>query len=108
MPRNFADLKEQCFCTKVYFKLGKDIMEACKMLQVAFGEQTVGKNTQFLVFSKIQNCVACITDGSGCLLTNKLSKNMRQVKELVLKNRRIIIFEVANIRKYIWVCSEHF
>lgn len=33
---------------------------------------------------------------------------MRQVKELILKNLRIVIFEVAVIRKYIWVSSEHF
>jgi len=101
-------LKEQCFCTKVYFDLGKDVTEACEMLQVAFGEQTVGKNTHFLVVSKIQSGVGCITDGSGCLLTNKISKNICQVKELVLKNRRIIVFGVTNIRKYIWVSSEHF
>ena len=50
----------------------------------------------------------CIADCSGCPLTGKISKNMRQVKELVLENRRIIIFEVANIRKYIWVSSELF
>jgi len=49
--------------------------------------------------------VICIVDGSGCLLTGKINKNMRQVKELVLENIRIIIFEVANIWKYIWVSS---
>jgi hypothetical protein len=78
----------------VYFNLGKDVTEACEMLQVAFGEQTVGENTYFLVVSKIQSGVGCITDGPGCLLTIKISKNVCQVKELVLKNRRIIVFEV--------------
>ena len=32
-------------------------MEACEMLQVAFGEQTVGeKKTHFIVVSKIKWC----------------------------------------------------
>jgi hypothetical protein len=36
--------------------LGKDVMEACEMLEVAFVEHTVGKNTYFLVVSKIEWC----------------------------------------------------
>lgn len=52
--------------------------------------------------------MACIADGSGCPLTGKISKNMRQVKELVLENRTILSLKFANIRKYIWVSLEHF
>jgi hypothetical protein len=97
-------VKEQSLCTKVYFKLVKNCIEACEMLRVA-----CGKDTHFLVVSKIQSGGTCIADCSGCLLTGKINKNMHQVKELVLKNRRIIIFEVASIGKYnICVSSEHF
>jgi hypothetical protein len=79
------------------------------MLHLAFREQTLGTDTHFLVVSKLQSGVACSADCSGCPLTSKRKKQVHQVKELVLKNRRIITFEVANMEKYnIWVSSEHF
>lgn len=68
----------------------------------------MGKKTHFLVFSKIRSGVACIAECSGYPLTSRIGKNMHHVKELVLKDRRVIIFEIANIWKHIWISLEHF
>jgi hypothetical protein len=68
----------------------------------------VGKNTCFLVVSKIKSDVACIAECSGYPLTSEIGKNMHHAKELVLKDRRMIIFETANNGKHIWVSLEHF
>jgi adenine specific DNA methylase Mod len=78
------------------------------MLKVAFWEQTMGK-TSFWLVSEMKSDVAITEDAecSGCLLTSKIVENVYQLKELVLKKRRIVICEVGN-GKYIWVSSEHF
>jgi hypothetical protein len=36
-----VNLKEQNVCIRFGFKLGKNIMETCEVLKIAYGEQTV-------------------------------------------------------------------
>jgi len=57
-----------------------------------------GRNSSFRWFSKFKSCSTYAIDSkcSGRPLTNKTDKNVGQVKEPFLKNRRISIHEVAN------------
>jgi hypothetical protein len=50
-----ADLKKQRVCIRFCFKLGLSGMEAFEMLEVACGEQTVGRTQLCDAFSKFKS-----------------------------------------------------
>jgi hypothetical protein len=79
-------------------------METLKMLEVACREQTVGRTLVSELPFKFNSSVTSAEDSerSGCPSTGKTDKDVEQVQELVLKNRRLTIHKVADIFKILF------
>jgi len=68
-------------------------------LKVAFGEQTSGKNTSCEWSAEFKSSVSSFEDLEKWRQTsvNKLHENVDYVKEFILQNERITIWEVINM-----------
>jgi hypothetical protein len=81
-------------------------------LKVPSGEQTVGKTQIFYWFSKFRSSVTSAEDAGRleCISTSKTGASVEQVKEVLLKNRGMTLYEVANVFgiSFVSVSSENF
>jgi len=80
-------------------KLGRRTTETSETLKTPSGEQTVGRTQVFDWFSKFRSSAASAEDAERLehISTSKTGKSAGQVKEVLLKNRRMTLYEVANV-----------
>jgi hypothetical protein len=73
--------------------------ETSETLKVTFGEQTAGRTHVFDWFSKFRSCMTSAEDAEHLELTStsKTGESVERLKEVVLKNRRMTLYEVANV-----------
>lgn len=98
--QNTADLKEQRICVALCFNLGMLQKHSECWKHVLKSKQW--EENKFVWFSKFESGVTSV-EGAECLerpLTNKTEENLNWVKEYVYKNRRITIYEAANV---LWI-----
>jgi hypothetical protein len=80
------------------------------MLYVACRQQTAGRTQVSELPLKFNRSVTPVEDSerSGRPSTGKTDKDVEQVQELVLKNKRMTIHKrCCYIQNFIWVSSEH-
>jgi hypothetical protein len=84
-----AGLKKQHVCIKFCFKLGLSAMETFEILEVACGEQALGRTQLCDSFSKFKSGGSFIkvSQSAQCPLASKTDENVGQVKWLVLKTK---------------------
>jgi hypothetical protein len=94
-----ADLKEQCVCIELYFKLVRNAVEIFQVLKISLWNTVNGNNIVFEWFSKFRSGVTSVENAKhlGCPSMSKTDENVDQVKKLVLENRKIVICEGANV-----------
>ncbi|KYN11406.1 hypothetical protein ALC57_16419 [Trachymyrmex cornetzi] len=82
------------FCVKNGIKCSKTL----EMLTVAYGESTLSKKNVYKWYKLFQEGRENVNDEprSGRPSTSKTDENVQEVKEIVLKNRRITIREIAD------------
>ncbi|KYN10054.1 hypothetical protein ALC57_17743, partial [Trachymyrmex cornetzi] len=89
-------IKKVCinFCVKNGIKCSKTL----EMLTVAYGESTLSKKNVYKWYKLFQEGRENVNDEprSGRPSTSKTDENVQEVKEIVLKNRRITIREIAD------------
>ena len=106
------DSKERYVCFKFCFKLGRHTTETSETLKVPSGQQTVGKTQIFYWFSKFRSSVTSAEDAGHLerISTSKTGASVEQVKEVLLKNRGMTLYEVANVFgiSFVSVSSENF
>ena len=61
-----ADFREQRFCIKFSFKLGKTATECYEMLKTAFGEKAMGHSQTFQWFSQFKAGRISTDDDDEC------------------------------------------
>jgi hypothetical protein len=81
-------------------------------VKVPSGEQTVVRTQVFDWFSKFRSCVTSAEDAEHLeqISTSKRRESAEQMKEVLLKNRRMTLYEVANVFNisFVSVSSENF
>ena len=72
------------------------------MFKVAFGEQALGITQVFELFFKFKGSVTSLTDAehSRHVSAGKTDENVHLPKEDVIKNRRVTVYELANVGQF--------
>ncbi|XP_029176177.1 protein GVQW3-like [Nylanderia fulva] len=89
---------EQRVCINFCVKNGIKCSKTLEMLTVAYGESTLSKKNVYKWYKLFQEGLENVNDEprSGRPSTSKTDENVQEVKEIVLKNRRITIREIAD------------
>ncbi|KYN30749.1 hypothetical protein ALC56_14951 [Trachymyrmex septentrionalis] len=89
---------EQRVCINFCVKNGIKCSKTLEMLTVAYGESTLSKKSVYKWYKLFQEGRENVNDESRSERpsTSKTDENVQEVKEIVLKNRRITIREIAN------------
>ncbi|KYN41646.1 hypothetical protein ALC56_03947 [Trachymyrmex septentrionalis] len=89
---------EQRVCINFCVKNGIKCSKTLEMLTVAYGESTLKKKNVYKWYKLFQEGRENVNDEprSGRPSTSKTDENVQEVKEIVLKNRRITIREIAD------------
>ncbi|KYN39235.1 hypothetical protein ALC56_06368 [Trachymyrmex septentrionalis] len=89
---------EQRVCINFCVKNGIKCSKTLEMLTVAYGESTLSKKNVYKWYKLFQEGRENVNDEprSGRPSTSKTDENVQEVKEIVLKNRRITIREIAD------------
>jgi len=89
---------EQRVCINFCVKNGIKCSKTLEMLTVAYGESTLCKKKVYKWYKLFQEGRENVNDEprSGRPSTSKTDENVQEVKEIVLKNRRITIREIAD------------
>ncbi|CAK9833775.1 Mariner Mos1 transposase [Anthophora retusa] len=92
-----SHLVEQRVCLKFCFSNKISCAEALKMLAVAYGDSTMSKTQAYEWYKKLKDGRTVVDDlpRSGRPSTSVTDENVEKVKEIVLKNRRVSIREIA-------------
>ena len=77
---SMADLKEQRFCIKFFFLLGKTAAENVTMLREAFKEETLSQASVYERFSRFKRGDMSLEDQprSGCPSTCRTDENIKK------------------------------
>jgi histone-lysine N-methyltransferase SETMAR len=91
-------IMEQRVCINFCVKNGIKCSKTLEMLTVAYGESTLSKKNVYKWYKLFQEGRENVNDEprSGRPSTSKTDENVQEVKEIVLKNRRITIREIAD------------
>jgi hypothetical protein len=105
-----TDVKKQRVCIKFCFKLGRSATETSETLKILSGEQIVCRTQVFEWFSKFRISMTSAKDAEHLehVSTSKMGESAEQVKEVLLKNRRMTLHEVANIFSISFVSVSQF
>jgi len=89
---------EQRVCINFCVKNGIKCSKTLEMLTVTYGESTLSKKNVYKWYKLFQEGRENVNDEprSGRPSTSKTDENVQEVKEIVLKNRRITIREIAD------------
>ncbi|KYQ55784.1 hypothetical protein ALC60_02906 [Trachymyrmex zeteki] len=89
---------EQRVCINFCVKNGIKCSKTLEMLTVAYGESTLSKKNVYKWYKLFQEGRENVNDEprSGRPSTSKTDENVQEVKEIVLKNRRITIREIVD------------
>ncbi|PNF14609.1 hypothetical protein B7P43_G12122 [Cryptotermes secundus] len=93
-----ADLREQRFCIKFCFKLGKTAAETHQMLKQAFDDKSLGQTQTYDWYKRFKNGRISTDDDdrSGRPSTGTTPENVAEVRDLILQNRRLTIQDLCN------------
>ncbi|KYQ56039.1 hypothetical protein ALC60_05022, partial [Trachymyrmex zeteki] len=91
-------IMEQRVCINFCVKNGIKCSKTLEMLTVAYGESTLSKKNVYKWYKLFQEGRENVNDEprSGRPSTSKTDENVQEVKEIVLKNRRITIREIVD------------
>jgi hypothetical protein len=96
-----ADLKDSVLALNFVSNWGKNTTETAYCLKWLVDSRQCGEHLFSFAYllSKFRSSLTSVkaTDHSGHPLTSKTGENVDKVKDVVLENRRITIYEVANI-----------
>jgi len=87
--------------------LVENAIETFELLEVAFGEQTVGSS---YLFSEVRAVLCHIEDAecAVCPSASRTDENMDRTKEHDLENRRTLSMRLLESGNFFWVISKHF
>jgi len=93
-----SDFVEQRSCIKFCLRNEISAAETLRMLQKAFGDQTMSQKNVYKWYKQFKEGRESVEDEnrSGRPLTSTDEQHVNEIKNLIIKNRRLIIRDLAD------------